>query len=452
MATLRAPIEVRGDEFTVFDSGRYLDRVSDQLFDAHAHGVNYATGVLEGIGVEISNDGRNLIVFELNAHMARLIVNANMLHTREGLERFMGEGLDYQPDVPYGEIYDLARENPGKLRPKLEVISKEGKTQLDLGEIVKLTIEMIQRNLDREEPFPIRYLRPLAVLGDKDTKLNDAGIGVYSSDHLLEFLVHGYLWPKEYMGSGTFENGMKVLVREDPVIAELPGTVDFAKAVSNYGSKRTPWKNYAKMKEYADALLLGTDRNGKRIVTEFTSANVAIVKDGILMTPKTSFMTLPGITRHNNLQIARELTTELGIKEVREMDITLNDLLSADEVMAFGTAAKVTPVVKVGVERRANGKTEIEEIVIGRGTPGKITRGLQAAYYFLERNMHFEVGGRIVTEFSNRGTVIEIPNRARERVIERLEGISIDQKYDTKFKVPTREQMDKAQARKAIVK
>jgi branched-subunit amino acid aminotransferase/4-amino-4-deoxychorismate lyase len=452
MATLRAPIEVRGDKFTVFDNGTYQDATRNQLFDAHSHGLNYATGVLEGIGVEISNDGKHLIVFELNAHMARLIVNANMLHTREGLERFMSEGLDYKPDMPYGEVYDLARGKPKEFRPVLEVISDGERTLLDLEAVAKLTIEMIQRNLGRADSFPIRYLRPLAVLGDKDSQLNNAGIGVYSSDHLIEFLVHGYLWPKEYMGSGTFENGMKVLVRAESVIAELPGTVDFAKAVSNYGSKRTPWKNYAKMKGYADALLLGTDRNGRKIVTEFTSANVAIVKDGILMTPKTSCMTLPGITRHNNLQVARELATELGITEVRETDLTLNDLLHADEVMAFGTAAKVTPVIKVGVERKRNGKTEIEEVTIGKGTPGKITKGLQAAYYFLERNMPFEVDGRVVTEFSNRGTAIEIPNSAQKRVVERLEGISVDQKYDTRFKTPTKEQVDRALARKVALR
>lgn len=450
MTTLRAPIEIRGDGFTTFENGRYSD--NDQLFDAHSHGLNYATGVLEGIGVEISNDGKNLIVFELNAHMARLMVNARMLHTREGLERFMSEGLEYQPDMPYGEVYEMARRNPREFKPLIEAISRGSIVELSLEKIVELTIEMIQRNLEERDPFPIRYLRPLAVLGDKDVNLSNAGIGVYSSDHLLEFLVHGYLWPKEYMGSGTFEKGMKVLVRAEPVIAELPGTVDFAKAVSNYGSKRTPWKNYAKMQGYADALLLGTDRNGMKIITEFTSANVAIVRGGILMTPETSCMILPGITRHNNLQVARELATELGIKEVREMDLTLNDLLTADEVMAFGTAAKVTPVVKIGVERRKSGKTQIEDVTIGKGTPGKITKGLQAAYYFLERNIPFEVGGRIVTEFSNRGTEIEIPERAQGRVVERLEGICVDQKYDTRFKTPTKEHLDRALARKVAAR
>jgi hypothetical protein len=102
--------------------------------------------------------------------------------------------------------------------------------------------------------------------------------------------------------------------------------------------------------------------------------------------------------------------------------------------------------------RRRNGKTQIEEVTIGKGTPEKITKGLQAAYYFLERNMSFEVDGRIVTEFSNRGTEIEIPNSARRRVVERLEGISVDQQYDTRFKAPTKEQIDRALSRKAAAR
>ena len=59
--------------------------------------------------------------------------------------------------------------------------------------------------------------------------------------------------------------------------------------------------------------------------------------------------------------------------EIRERDLGLFDLYTADEVFVTGTAAEVAPVTKV------DGR------VVGTGKPGKITKGLMAAFKELAR-------------------------------------------------------------------
>jgi branched-chain amino acid aminotransferase len=59
--------------------------------------------------------------------------------------------------------------------------------------------------------------------------------------------------------------------------------------------------------------------------------------------------------------------------EIRERDLGLFDLYTADEVFVTGTAAEVAPVTKV------DGR------VVGDGKPGKITKDLMAAFKELAR-------------------------------------------------------------------
>jgi branched-chain amino acid aminotransferase len=63
------------------------------------------------------------------------------------------------------------------------------------------------------------------------------------------------------------------------------------------------------------------------------------------------------------MQIARDL----GI-EVIERDIARAELYLADEVFMTGTAAELVPV------------REIDDHVIGDGSPGEITRAVQSAF------------------------------------------------------------------------
>lgn len=91
----------------------------------------------------------------------------------------------------------------------------------------------------------------------------------------------------------------------------------------------------AKRKGFGNALVQDAMGN----VAESATANVFIVKDGVVMTPIANGTFLAGITRARHMANLRAA----GI-EVREAVLTLNDVRAADEVFLSGNFGKVTPV------------------------------------------------------------------------------------------------------------
>jgi branched-chain amino acid aminotransferase len=85
------------------------------------------------------------------------------------------------------------------------------------------------------------------------------------------------------------------------------------------------------------------DANGN--VSEFATANIFIVKDGITTTPVPNGTFLNGITR----QRIMGLLTDAGM-EVRERTLRFDDVMAADEIFATGNYSKVSPLV--GLEDR----------------------------------------------------------------------------------------------------
>lgn len=101
-------------------------------------------------------------------------------------------------------------------------------------------------------------------------------------------------------------------------------------------------------------------------VTECSSSNIMMVKDGTLWTHPADNLILPGITR----QVVLDQARALGIP-VQEAAFSLEELYSADEVLITGTTTEVTPVIL------------IDETPIAGGQPGPITRQLQREYQTL---------------------------------------------------------------------
>ena len=109
----------------------------------------------------------------------------------------------------------------------------------------------------------------------------------------------------------------------------------------------------------SEAIMLNADGH----VAEATADNVFVVRDGTLMTPPISAGVLPGITRRIVIEMAakRRIPAE-------ERLLRLDDLLEADECFLTGTGAEV-----IGV-------TRIDEVTVGTGEPGPITRQIEADY------------------------------------------------------------------------
>lgn len=99
------------------------------------------------------------------------------------------------------------------------------------------------------------------------------------------------------------------------------------------------------------------------LVTEGTSNNAHIVKDGRIITRALSSDILHGITRAAVLRFAREVQME-----VEERSFTLAEALAADEAFITSASAFVTPVV------------EIDGTSLGDGTPGPVARRLRDVY------------------------------------------------------------------------
>ncbi len=101
-------------------------------------------------------------------------------------------------------------------------------------------------------------------------------------------------------------------------------------------------------------------------VAEATGDNIFLVQGGTLVTPPTWVGILEGITRNTVMELAGKLKLAC-----EERVFTMTAVYGADEVFLTGTGAEVVPVVQV------------DDRIIGDGTPGPETRRLMAAFHEL---------------------------------------------------------------------
>jgi len=136
-----------------------------------------------------------------------------------------------------------------------------------------------------------------------------------------------------------------------------------AKAASNYANAALA-RIEALKDGYDESIML--NYQGK--VAEGSAENIFIINKGEISTPPPSSGILVGVTRNSVIEIARAEGITLF-----ERDFDRENLYVADEVFMTGTAAEVKSV------------TEIDNIAIGNGNPGEITRKLQNAFHEASR-------------------------------------------------------------------
>ncbi len=117
------------------------------------------------------------------------------------------------------------------------------------------------------------------------------------------------------------------------------------KVAANYTSGMfAKWR--ARRDGFDDILLLD-DQN---FVAESTTSNIFALVDGVLVTPPESRV-LHGVTRASVLELAPALDIP-----VEERDITVKELLRADEVFLTATSVGVWPVVKIDDQEFCGGE------------------------------------------------------------------------------------------------
>lgn len=100
------------------------------------------------------------------------------------------------------------------------------------------------------------------------------------------------------------------------------------------------------------------------LITEATHSNVLFVKNGTVQTHPDSELILPGITKSTVLNLSRKLSVP-----VIEKPIKISEVKNYDECFMTGTGSEIIPVVK------------FDDMVIGKGKPGPVTRMLQKEFF-----------------------------------------------------------------------
>lgn len=202
-------------------------------------------------------------------------------------------------------------------------------------------IKLIQANKIKEA-----YIRPIVYYGYGVMGLNPRGAPVN---------VAIACWPwGAYLGEKGLKQGISAKIVHN---RRYNGKHNEAKICGNYFNsilaKQESLHNHAD-----EAILLDEEK----FVAEGSGENIFIVKNKTIITPKPGAILL-GITRKSIIEIGRRAKMN-----VLEKQISVKELLSADECFFTGTAAELTPVTKI------NGRH------IGKGIPGPITNFLQAEF------------------------------------------------------------------------
>jgi len=94
----------------------------------------------------------------------------------------------------------------------------------------------------------------------------------------------------------------------------------------------------AKQRGFDEAILL--DQSGN--VSEAPGENIFLVKNDVLITPPLSSSALDGITRRSVITLAKDMNLK-----IRERKVSKKELKLADEIFLSGTAAEITPIIKI---------------------------------------------------------------------------------------------------------
>ncbi len=113
----------------------------------------------------------------------------------------------------------------------------------------------------------------------------------------------------------------------------------------------------------------GVMRNYRGELSECTTANLFVVKEGAALTPPLESGLLPGITREFLFDVGKDV----GV-DVREQVLTDDDLFGADEAFLTSTTREAVPIVRV------------DDRTIGSGKPGPVTGKLLEGFRRVARN------------------------------------------------------------------
>ena len=147
----------------------------------------------------------------------------------------------------------------------------------------------------------------------------------------------------------TYEKGVRVVIVD--VVRNHPDTVNPMIKSNNLMNSALGMQEALKSNAFE-----GVMRNYRGELSECTTANLFIVKDGVALTPPLEAGLLPGVTREFVFDIGK--MAGVGVREEVLRD---GDLFGADEAFLTSTTRELVPIVTVG------------DRAIGTGRPGPVT-------------------------------------------------------------------------------
>jgi branched-chain amino acid aminotransferase len=116
---------------------------------------------------------------------------------------------------------------------------------------------------------------------------------------------------------------------------------------------------------FDDAILL----NQEGRVSEGPTANVFLVRGGVVITPPVTDDILEGIVRRTVISLLRD---DMGVP-IEERSIDRSELFVADEAFFAGTGIQIVPI------------TRIDHRPVGGGRPGELITSLRSLYFDIVR-------------------------------------------------------------------
>jgi branched-chain amino acid aminotransferase len=233
------------------------------------------------------------------------------------------------------------REHYERMADSWKVLRMSPKESVD--ELCNITVELVRKHGFRQDV----YVRPITYKSSCTIRLTLTELE--DSTSIYTFPMGNYV---------NITNGLNVCTSSwrransnaMPVRAKVTGAyVNSSLAVDD-----------AKAAGYDEAIMLTHDG----YVSEASSCNLFIVRNGRLVTPALSEDILEGITRNSLMELIRN---DFSVP-IEERRIDRTELYSAHEVFLCGTGVQVSPVASI--DRR----------LVGDGQPGAFTMQLQERY------------------------------------------------------------------------
>ena len=210
-------------------------------------------------------------------------------------------------------------------------------------EMVQIMRDCIEANNLRDGYIRLVVSRGAGTLGLDPRKCPVAGV-ICIADQIQ-------LYPKE-----LYEAGMKIIVAKRPrtPIECLDPRIKSLNYLNNILAKVE-----AIDAGCHEAIMLNLEGN----VCECTGDNIFIIRNGKVYTPPTESGILEGITRRFVMDLCREMEIPCEFRNMKPEEVK-----SADEVFLTGSAAEIIAV------------TQIDDIRVGTGGEGPVTRKLREAF------------------------------------------------------------------------